>query len=152
MPWDPVEYLGVHLTITGDLTFTRDYVRKKTLDAIKQLTEHMYHPQQIHWVVKVAIIPFFRCSAAIAKWDSKKIVKLENLWMRVFQKAWKLNASLPDVTFWAGPEQGGLGTPKARAIITSKTISLMMMMSTFISHSWRNNVVIALGTLSSFLT
>ena len=35
------------------------------------------------------------------------------------------HASLPDVTFWAGPKQGGLGTPKARAIITSETISLM---------------------------
>jgi len=45
--------------------------------------------------------------------------------MRAFKKAWKVNASLPDVTFWAGPEQGGLGTPKARAIITSETISLL---------------------------
>jgi len=32
---------------------------------------------------------------------------------------------LPDVTFWAGPEQGGLGTPNARAIISSETISLL---------------------------
>jgi len=45
--------------------------------------------------------------------------------MRAFKKAWKVNASLSDVTFWAGPEQGGLGTPKARAIITSETISLL---------------------------
>jgi len=66
MPWDPVKYPGVRLTITGDLTFERDYVRKKTLDTIKQLTKHMYHPQQIHWVVQVAIIPIFRYSAAIA--------------------------------------------------------------------------------------
>ena len=44
MLWDPVKYLGVRLTITGDLTFERDYVRKKTLDTIKQLTQHMYHP------------------------------------------------------------------------------------------------------------
>ena len=61
MPWDPVKYLGVCLTITGDLTFERDYVRK-TLDNIKQLTKHMYHPQQIYWVVQVAIIPIFRYS------------------------------------------------------------------------------------------
>ena len=45
--------------------------------------------------------------------------------MRVFKKAWKVNASLPDVTFWAGSEQGGLGTPKARVIITSETISFL---------------------------
>jgi len=107
------------------LTFERDYVRKKTLDTIKHLTKHMYHPQQIHWVVQVAIIPICRYSAAIANWDSQEIVKLENLWMRAFKKAWKVNASLPDVTFWAGPEQGGLGTPKARAINTSETISLL---------------------------
>jgi len=125
MPWVPVKYLGVCLTITGDLTFERDHVRKKTLDTIKQLTKHMYHPQQIHWVVQVAIIPIFRYSAAIANWDSQEIVKLENLWMRAFKKAWKVNASLPDVTFLAGPEQGGLGTPKARAIITSEAISLL---------------------------
>ena len=56
MPWDPVKYL----TISGDLTFERDYIRKKTLDTIKQLTKHMYHPHQIHWVVRVAIIPIFR--------------------------------------------------------------------------------------------
>ena len=124
MPWDPVKYLGVRLTITGDLTFERDCVRKILLDTIKQLTKHMYHPQQIHWVVQVAIVPTFRYPAAIANWDSQEIVKLENLWMRAFKKAWKVNASLPDVTFWAGPEQGGLGTPKARASITSETISL----------------------------
>ena len=77
------------------MTFERDYVRKKTLDTIKQLTKHMYHPQLIHWVIQVAIIPIFRYSAAIASWDSQEIVKLENLWMRAFKKAWKVNASLP---------------------------------------------------------
>jgi len=41
MPWDPIKYQGVHLTITGDLTFERDYVRKKMLDTIKQLTKHI---------------------------------------------------------------------------------------------------------------
>jgi len=45
--------------------------------------------------------------------------------MRAFKKAWKVNASLPDVIFCAGLEQGGLGTPKARAIIASETISLL---------------------------
>ena len=87
MPWDPIKYQGVHLTITGDLTFERDYVRKKMLDTIKHLTKHIYHPQQIHWVVQVAIIPIFRYSAAIANWDSQEIVKLENLWMRAFKKS-----------------------------------------------------------------
>jgi len=85
MPWDPVRYLGFRLTITGDLTFERNYVRKKTLDTIKQLTKNMYHPQQIHWVVQVAIIPIFRYSAAIANWNSQEIDKLENLWMRAFK-------------------------------------------------------------------
>jgi len=99
MLWDLVKYLGVQLTITGDLTFERDNVRKKTLDTIKQLTKHMYHPQQFHWVVQIDIIPTFRYSAAIANWDSQEIVKLENLWMRAFKKAWKVNASLPDVVF-----------------------------------------------------
>jgi len=45
--------------------------------------------------------------------------------MRAFKKALKINATLPDLTFWAGPEQRGFGTPKARAIITSETISLL---------------------------
>jgi len=55
MLWDPIKYLGVRLTITGDWTFERYNVRKKALDTIKQLTKHMYQPQQIHWVVQVAI-------------------------------------------------------------------------------------------------
>jgi len=42
--WDLVKYLGVRLTITGDLTFERDRVRKKTLVTIKQLTRYIYHP------------------------------------------------------------------------------------------------------------
>ena len=45
--------------------------------------------------------------------------------MRAFKKECRVHVWLPDVTFWVGPEQGGLGTPKARAIITSETISLM---------------------------
>jgi len=75
MSWDPIKYLWVHLTITGDLTFERDYVRKKILDTIKQLNKHIYHPHQIHYVVQVAIIPIFRYSkaAAIAIWDSQEI-------------------------------------------------------------------------------
>ena len=87
----------------------------------------MYHPQQIHWVVQVAIIPIFRYSASIANWDSQEIVKLETLKFvdACLQESVEVNASLPDVTFWAGPEQGGLGTPKARAIITSEIISLL---------------------------
>jgi len=75
-------------------------------------------------VVQVAIILISRYSAAITKGDSKEIDELEHLWVRAFKKAWKVNASLPDVTIWAGLEQGGLGTPKSRAIITSETISL----------------------------
>jgi len=39
MPWDPFKYLKVHFTSTGDLTSERHYVRKKTLDSIKQLTK-----------------------------------------------------------------------------------------------------------------
>ena len=54
-------------------------------------------------MVQVAIILIFRYSAAIANWDSQEIDKL---WMRGFKKAWKVNASLPDVTFWVGPQQG----------------------------------------------
>jgi len=74
-------------------------------------------------VVQVAIIPIFRFSAAIANWNSQEIVKVEDLWMRAFKKASKVNASLPYVTFWAGPEQGGLETRKARAIISGETIA-----------------------------
>jgi len=46
MPWDSIQYLGVRLTITGDLTFEFDFVRKTTLDTIKQLTKHEFtcHP------------------------------------------------------------------------------------------------------------
>ena len=57
-------------------------------------------------MVQVAIILIFRYSAAIANWDSQEIDKLENLCMLGFKKAWKVNASLPDVTFWVGPQQG----------------------------------------------
>jgi len=45
--------------------------------------------------------------------------------MRAFKKVWKVNDSLSDVTFWTGPKEGGLGTPKARTIINSETISLL---------------------------
>ena len=40
------------------------------------MTKHICHPQQIHLVVQVAIIPIFRFSAATANWDSKKFDKL----------------------------------------------------------------------------
>jgi len=56
MPWDPIKYMGVRLTITGILTFKHDYVRKKMFDTIKQLNKHIYQPQQIHWVVQVQVL------------------------------------------------------------------------------------------------
>jgi len=31
MPWDLIKYMGFRLTITGDLTFERDYVRKNNV-------------------------------------------------------------------------------------------------------------------------
>ena len=92
MLWDSIKYLRVRHTITGDLTFERDNVRKKTLDTIKQLTKHMYHPQLIHWEVHVAIIP------STANWNSQQIVELENLWMRAFKKEWGDHVWLPDET------------------------------------------------------
>ena len=104
MPWDPIRHMWVHLTISGDLTFERDYVRKTTLENTKQLTRHIYHLPQIQFVVQVAVIQIFRYFAAIANWESQQIVKLENLWMRAFKKAYRVNTSLPDGTFWAGPE------------------------------------------------
>mmetsp|Transcript_49800 Transcript_49800/g.73169 ORF Transcript_49800/g.73169 Transcript_49800/m.73169 type:complete len:156 (+) Transcript_49800:83-550(+) len=58
MPWDPVKYLGHRITTTGDLNFERDYVRKNALDTIKQLTKYMYHPQQIHWAVRLSLSRF----------------------------------------------------------------------------------------------
>ena len=41
------------------------------------------------------------------------------------QESMESQCQLARLTFWAGPEQGGLGTPKAKAIITSETISLL---------------------------
>ena len=91
MLWDPVKYLGVSLTITGDLTFERDYVRKKTLNTIKQLTQHMF-------------TLYFQVLYGHCELGFKDIETLQNLQMHAFKKARKVNASLPDVTFWAEPE------------------------------------------------
>ena len=110
MPWDPVKYLGVRLTITGDLTFERDYLCQEENARHHQTVDQAHVPPSADSLCGTgcAIIPIFRYSAAIANWNSQEIDKLENLWMRAFKKAWKVNASLPDVTFWAGPEQGVL--------------------------------------------
>ena len=40
------------------------------------LAHHKHHPQQIHWVVQVAIIPIFRYSAALAGWKDQDIQDL----------------------------------------------------------------------------
>jgi len=44
------------------------------------------------------------CELGFKRKKNSKEDKLENLWMRAFKKAWKVNASLPDVIFWVGPE------------------------------------------------
>jgi len=54
-------------------------------------------------MVLVAMNLIFGYSATIAKEDLQENVKLENLWMRAFKETWRVNAGLPDVTFWAGP-------------------------------------------------
>jgi len=38
------------------------------LDIIKRSTKHMYHPQQIHWVVQVAI------SSSVRMWERIRVV------------------------------------------------------------------------------
>jgi hypothetical protein len=120
-PWDTFKYLGVRMTATGDMTEERKYVKDKTLQLIQKIRNHQYDPQQMQWVVQIAIIPIFRYSAAIAEWSEEELTQMDRVWARGLRAAWKVGKGTPDVTFWAPTERGGLEYWSAKAIMTRET-------------------------------
>jgi len=124
-PNAPFKYLGIRVSIMGSLQHEKRYVREATLRLLRMLAHHKYHPQQIHWVVQVAIIPIFRYSAALAGWTDQEIQDLEKLWIRAYKNAWKVSNTVPGITFWAPKRVGGLAATPAKAIITQEVLRLM---------------------------
>ena len=124
-PWDTFKYLGVRMTATGDMSAERKYVKDKTLSLIQKIKNHQYDPQQIQWVVQIAIIPIFRYSAAIADWSMEELQQMDRIWARGLRSAWKVGIGTPDVTFWAPKEKGGLEYWSAQAIMVRETIGLL---------------------------
>ena len=117
-PTEAFKYLGIRLSITGDMSAEKEHIKKETVKLIKAMKGHQYSPSQMHWVVQVAVIPVFRYSAAIAGWSETELQDLEKAWIRAYRQAWRTGASVPGITFWASKEHGGLGCVSAKAIIT----------------------------------
>jgi hypothetical protein len=124
-PTKAFKYLGIRVSITGDMREERKYIEQATTKMIKSIAGHQYSPAQMHWVVQVAIIPIFRYSAALAGWTEGGLQTLEKAWTRAFRQAWRTGKTTPAVTFWAPREHGGLGCLSARAIVTQEVIGLM---------------------------
>jgi hypothetical protein len=117
-PTKAFKYVGIRVSITGDMREERKYLEQETVKMIKAIEGHQYSPSQMHWVVQVAIIPIFRYSAALAGWTEKDIHALEKTWARAFRQTWRTGKSTPEVTFWPPRKHGGLGCLSARAIVT----------------------------------
>ena len=124
-PTNAFKYLGIRVSITGDVREERKYIEQETVKMIKAIEGLQYSPSQMHWMVQVAIIPIFRYSATLAGWTEKDIHALEKTWARAFRQAWRTGKSTPEVTFWAPRKHGGLGCLSARAIVTQEVIGLM---------------------------
>ena len=88
-PTKAFKYLGIRVSITGDMKEERQHIEHETVKMIKATERHQYSPSQMHWVVQVAIIPIFRYSAALAGWTEKGIHALEKTWARAFRQAWR---------------------------------------------------------------
>ena len=106
-PDTPFKYLGLRLTIMGDMTAEREYVIQKLEKLGSMLKGHPYHPRQMHIVVQTAIIPIFRYSAAMAQWTSKDLSKLWKVWCRAFKHDWKLKPTIANGFFYTD-QHGGL--------------------------------------------
>ncbi len=124
-PDEPFKYLGIRMSIKGGMHGEKKYIREQTMKMANKLAGHQYHPQQMHWVVKVAIEPIFRYSAALVDWTSKEIKEIEKVWLQAYKKAWRVKKSTPGVTFWASRQYAGLDIIPAKAIITQEIISLV---------------------------
>jgi hypothetical protein len=98
-PTKAFKYLGIRVSITGDMREERKYIEQETVKMIKAIEGHQYSPSQMYWVVQVAVIPIFRYSAAQAGWTEKDIHALEKKWARAFRQAWRTGKSTPEVTF-----------------------------------------------------
>ena len=127
-PHTPFRYLGIRLTVTGDLRAEREYVIAKTQAAAAMLEKHDYHPRQIHWLVQIAIVPIFRYSAALAGWDGKGIGEIQKHWVRAYKHAWKVNKSTPAVHFLSA-EHAGLDTPTVGEVLTKELTTLALQIT-----------------------
>ena len=123
-PDTPFKYLGLRLTIMGDMTAEREYVMQKSEKLGSMLKGHPYHPRQMHIVVQSAIIPIFRYSAAMAQWTSKDLSKLWKVWCRAFKHAWKLKPTIANGFFYTA-QHGGLDAASPGEIWVKETAGQM---------------------------
>jgi hypothetical protein len=123
-PDTPFKYLGVRLTILGDMSSEREYIIQKSAALGAMLKGHPYHPRQMHLVVQTAIVPIFRYSAALAKWDSGDLNRLWKVWCRSFKNAWKLKRATTAGFFYTA-EHGGLDAASPDEILAKETACLM---------------------------
>ena len=118
------KYLGLRLTILADMTSEREYVIKKAATLGAMLKGLPYHPRQMHLVVQTAIVPNFRYSAALAKWNSSDLNRLWKVWCRSLKNAWKLKPATAAGFFYTA-EHGGLDVASPGEILTKETACLM---------------------------
>ena len=124
LPDTPFKYLGIRLTILGDMSAEREYVLQKSAALGKMLKDHPYHPRQMHLVVQTAIVPIFRYSAAVAQWTSTDLAQLWNIWCRALKHAWKLKPSTP-AGFFHSAEWAGLDVHNPAEILVKETAGMM---------------------------
>ena len=125
LPSTPFKYLGIRITVTLDLQAERAYVLQETKRVAALLKGHEYHPSQIDWLVRAAIISIFRYSAALADWDDDGLESVNKLWACAYKYAWKVSRSFASILFEAPSQHGGMGIMDSKAVVAEEVVSLL---------------------------
>ena len=115
----PFKYLGVHITLTLDESHERNYIIKKTKEAITPLLHTCFSTHQILRLLDMCVIPIFRYSAALIVWTPADLERIDSLWDKVRRAAYRLTPSAPRALFHLPESSGGLGYTTAASIISS---------------------------------
>jgi hypothetical protein len=102
------KYLGIHLTLDGNMEHEKKYIRDKISTAVQYLYRTVYLPSQVNTLIEICILPIFRYSAPFTPWTKSELTHLQAMLTKARKYAYKLPVKIASAPFELAGLDGGL--------------------------------------------
>jgi len=125
-PDRPHKHLGVRMTMTGDFSAEKDYIRNEMRKRLQALCEDpLLSILEKELVIKIVVCSVFRYSAGLVDWSRTELDSITAMWNRAYKQAWALPRSLDGSPMLLDHSEAGRGCPSATAIWLREVLDVL---------------------------